>query len=118
EARRPAKWAVEGTRALGQPDMAHVSGSAGGTPARHLLSIYEIRLAHLRARGINAEGLVGLVGWLRFLSPETRVTLELFLSSTTAVVAFYSPPGVLGACVTIAYDPARGKENWAFAMGY
>jgi len=120
ELRKPAKWAVEGIRALEQPDMAHVggSGSAGGTRARDLLRIYDIRLAHLRARGINAEGLAELVDWLRPLSPETRVYGEAFLSSTTAVTAFYSPPGVLGACVTIAYDPARGYENWAFAMGY
>jgi len=94
------------------------SGSVPRTPARDFLRIYDMRLAHCRARGINAEGLAELVDWLRFLSPETPVAVEAFLSSTTAVTAFYSPPSVLGACVTIAYDPARGKENWAFAMGY
>jgi hypothetical protein len=118
--RKPAKWAVEGIRALEQPDMAYEggSGSVAGTRACELLRIYDIRLAHLRARSINAEGMAELVDWLRSLPPETRVSGEVFLSSTTAVTAFYSPPGVLGACVTIAYDPARGYANWAFAMGH
>ena len=119
EKRRPAKWVIEGIRALQQTDMTYEggSGSGAGTPARDLLRLYGIRLAHLQTRGINAEGLAELVDWLRSLSQDTRVGIEAFRSSVTAVTAFYSPPGVLGACVTIAYDPARGYANWAFAMG-
>jgi hypothetical protein len=119
ELRKPATWAVEGMRALGQPDRDYLGGSRPGvgTPAGELLRIYGLRLANLRTRGINAEGLAELVEWLRSLSPRDAVMVEAFRSSTTAVTAFYSPPSVLGSCVTIAYDPARGKENWEFAMG-
>src|SRR5262245_7647808 len=97
EIRKPAKWAIEGIKALEQPDMAYLcgSGSGAGTPARDLLWIYGIRLAHVRARGINAEGLAELVDWLRSLSQETGVGIEAFRSSATDVTAFCSPPGVL-----------------------
>jgi hypothetical protein len=58
-----------------------------------------------------------LVDWLRSLPPTQSVTVEPFLSSTTAVVAFYSPADMLGACVTIARgDPVRGGDSFARAM--
>src|SRR5262245_40998481 len=43
EIRKPAKWAIEGIKALEQPDIAYLcgSGSGPGTPARDLLRIYD-----------------------------------------------------------------------------
>ena len=114
-----SEWVSAALSALANPSTHFAGSTASGASGRadELRRIYEIRLAHLEERGIRSPGLKEIVSELRVMADTDRLLGVPFLSDTHAVSAFYRLSGALVGCITLEWDPNRGMQNLAAALG-